>query len=127
MIRCETIDRAIGIIIAQLEPEQVFVIGSYASGTAKTTSDLDLLIVARSTESKLRRDQRVEQMLAPLMIPVDINVYTPAEFAAERADPLGFARMATERQGKLVYRRGGPGGIPEIREGWKDVEAQRGR
>lgn len=106
MIRRETIERAIDIIVAQLAPEQVFVIGSYATGTAKPTSDLDLLIVAESTESKVRRDQRVEQMLAPLMIPVDINVYTPAEFTAELAEPFGFARTATELQGKLVYRRG---------------------
>ena len=125
MVRRETIARAIDMIIAQLDPEQVFVIGSYASGTAKASSDLDLLIVAASTESKLRRDQRVQQLLAPLMIPVDINVYTPAEFAAECADPFGFARTATELQGKLAYRRA-RGDSSEIRRRWDELEARRG-
>lgn len=103
MIRPETIDRAIEIIIAQCEPEQIFVIGSYATGTAKRTSDLDLLIVQASTESKRQRDERVELLLAPLLIPVDVNVYTPAEFEEECRQPSGFARMVTELQGKLVY------------------------
>lgn len=105
MIRPETIDRAIAMVVAQCAPEQVFVIGSYATGTAKRTSDLDLLIVAESAESKPRRDERIEQLLAQLMIPVDVNVYTPAEFAAELRQELSFARTATELQGKLVYSR----------------------
>jgi predicted nucleotidyltransferase len=105
MIRPQTIDRAIDIIVAQCEPEQIFVIGSYATGTAKRTSDLDLLIVQASTEAKRKRDERVEFLLAPLLIPVDVNVYTPAEFDEECRQPFGFARTATELQGKLVYSR----------------------
>jgi predicted nucleotidyltransferase len=105
MIRPETIDRAIDIIIAQCEPEQIFVIGSYASGTAKRTSDLDLLIIQASTESKRQRDERVELLLAPLLIPVDVNVYTPDEFEEECRQPFGFVRTVIELQGKLVYSR----------------------
>jgi hypothetical protein len=81
------------------------VIGSYATGTAKRTSDLDLLIVQASTEAKRKRDERIEFLLAPLLIPVDVNVYTPAEFEKECRRPFGFARTATELQGKLVYNR----------------------
>jgi predicted nucleotidyltransferase len=105
MIRSETIVLAIDAVVAQLAPELVFLIGSHATGTAKRTSDLDLLIVAESSEPKQRREARVEQLLAPLMIPVDINVYTPAEFRRELQDPHSFARLVTELQGKLVYRR----------------------
>lgn len=105
MIRPETIERAIEVVIAQCAPEQVYVIGSYAVGTAKRTSDLDLLIVAESDECKPRRDERVEHLLAPLMIPVDVNVYTPAELAEELRQPSSFARTVIERQGKLVYSR----------------------
>ena len=108
MIRPHTIDRAIEVVISQCEPELVYVIGSYATGTATRTSDLDLLVVAESSEPKHRRDDHLRHLLAPLMIPIDINVYTPQEFERERSDPQGFARTATELQGKLVYRRGGP-------------------
>jgi len=99
------IDRAIDVVVAQCSPEQIFLIGSYASGTARRSSDLDLLIVQESRERKPRRDQRVEQLLAPLLIPVDVNVYTPAEFDEELRQPFAFAYTATALQGKLVYSR----------------------
>jgi predicted nucleotidyltransferase len=105
VIRPETIDRAIDVIVAQCAPEQVFLIGSHATGTARPTSDLDLLIVQESTETKHKRDQRVEQLLAPLLIPVDINVYTPEELEEERGQINGFARTAIDLQGKLLYSR----------------------
>jgi len=105
VIRPRTIDRAIDIVVAHLDPEQVYVIGSYATGTATVTSDLDLLIVQKSRETKRKRDERVEILLAPLLIPVDVNVYTPDEFDEERGQRFGFARITTELQGKLVYSR----------------------
>jgi len=121
VIRPETIERAIDVIVAQCAPDQVFVIGSYATGTAKRTSDLDLLIVQESAETKRKRDQRVEQLLAPLLIPVDINVYTPEELAEERSEPNGFARTAIDLQGKLVYSRA-LGDFAALHERW-DSEA----
>lgn len=121
MIRPALLQRAIAIIVAQCDPEQVYVIGSYAAGTAKRTSDLDLLVVMCSTEPKWAREARVELLLAPLLLPVDINVYTPAELDDEHRDPHGFARAVTERQGKLVYSR-----ALGVR-GWSvEVEARRG-
>jgi predicted nucleotidyltransferase len=105
VIQPRTLELALDTIVAQCAPEQIFLIGSYATGTAKASSDLDLIIVQHSTEAKQTRDLRVEQLLAPLLIPVDINVYTPAEFEEEVRQPGTFARLATQLQGKLVYRR----------------------
>lgn len=105
MIAPRMIERALDTIVAQCDPEQIFLIGSHATGTAKAGSDLDLIIVQHSAEDKHARDQRIEQLLAPLLIPVDINVYTPAEFDEEVHQPWSFARLATRLQGKLVYSR----------------------
>lgn len=105
MIAPRILERALDTIVAQCDPEQVFLIGSHATGTAKAGSDLDLIIVQHSAEDKHARDQRIEQLLAPLLIPVDINVYTPAEFDEEVRQPWSFARLATRLQGKLVYSR----------------------
>ncbi len=125
MIGRETIERAIDIIVAQCDPEQVFVIGSYAAGVAKRSSDLDLIVVQRSPDPKRARERRLELLLAPLMIPVDLNVYTPEEFEDECRDPLGFARMATQLQGKLVYSRA-LGDFAALHRLW-DRESSAGR
>ena len=105
MIAPQVIERAIDIVVAQLDPERVYVIGSYATGTAKLRSDLDLIIVQESTEAKRRRGARVKMLLAPLLIPIDVSVYTPAEFDEECRDPNTFAWATTQLQGKLVYSR----------------------
>jgi predicted nucleotidyltransferase len=105
MISPHLIDRALALIVTHCDPELVYVFGSHATGTAKPSSDLDLLIVQRSNDAKARREREVEQLLARLLIPVDVNVYTPEELAEELVDPYGFVRCATTLQGKLVHSR----------------------
>ncbi len=105
MIRAHLIERALQIIVAQCDPEQVFLIGSHAVGTAGPNSDLDLIVVQRSDEAPSQREMRVEQLLAPLLIPVDVSVYTPEEFREELSTPNSFAQLTIELQSVLLYSR----------------------
>jgi len=104
VIRRELIERAVDLIVAQCDPEQVFVVGSYATGTATASSDLDLLVVQHSQEARDKRRARIERLLSPLLIPVDVHVFTPAELEDESSQRYAFARTAP-REGTLVYSR----------------------
>jgi predicted nucleotidyltransferase len=105
MIAPALIDRAVDLIVAHCAPDEVFVVGSYSTGTATDASDLDLLVIQDTHVTKQRRDGELGLLLAPLMIPVDVNVYSRDEFREELEHDFGFARSVTERQGRLVYSR----------------------
>lgn len=105
MIAPANIDRAVDLIVAHCAPDAVFVVGSYSTGTATDQSDLDLLVIQDTDVEKSRRDAQLELLLAPLLIPVDVNVYSRDEFREEAQDEYGFVRCVTERQGRLVYQR----------------------
>lgn len=99
------IERAVRTLVTQSDVEQIYVIGSHALGTAHATSDLDLIVVRRCDEAKDRRDQRATALLAPLLIPVDVNVYTPEEAARQLRLPYSFLSLNTRGHGKQVYSR----------------------
>lgn len=122
-MRPQLIERAIDIVVAQCQPERIYVVGSQATGTARRKSDLDLLIVQESTQDKPTRERRVELLLAPLMVPVDVHVYTPDELDDERSQRFGFARTAPE-VGVLVYHRE-PGAPASGAQRWRFVDASR--
>ena len=74
--------------------------GSLASGTVRTTSDLDLILVAPSREKFTRRLERFYRALSPC-VAMDLFVYTPEEFAV-MAEANPFVRAAIAR-GRVVY------------------------
>jgi predicted nucleotidyltransferase len=105
VIRPQLIESAVHTLVAQGDVEEIYVIGSHAIGTAHVTSDLDLILVQRSQEQKPMRDRRAVQLLSSLLIPVDVNAYTPEEFAAQLRRPYSFVRLNVEGHGKQVYSR----------------------
>ena len=105
MISPALIDRAVQLIVSHYDPALIYIVGSYSVGTATDASDLDLLVVKETAAPRRRRQHQVQLILSSLLIPVDVNVYTPGEFDEELRDAIGFARTVTKLQGKLVYRR----------------------
>ena len=97
--------RAVAKKIAdKFQPEKIILFGSYAYGTPKPESDVDLLVVM---ETKLReRQQRLEisRAISPRPFPMDILVRTPKEL--ERRLALGdfFMREITTN-GRILYER----------------------
>jgi len=68
-------------IVQDLNPERIILFGSYAYGTPSTDSDVDLLIIMKSSELPSRRVARVSRLLRPRPFPMDILVKTPEEIA----------------------------------------------
>jgi predicted nucleotidyltransferase len=80
--------------------------GSYARGDAGVGSDLDVVVVVtRSDEPPARRPLAFDTLTA-FPVPVDLIVYTQAEWSERRAtgDPF-FRRLAQE----VVWVAGAPG------------------
>ena len=86
--------------LPRLGVTKAILFGSLASGIVGRTSDLDLILVARSEETFTRRLERFYAALNP-SVAVDLFVYTPEEFAAA-AETNPLVRSAIAR-GKVIY------------------------
>ncbi len=89
-------------------PERVYLFGSWARGEADDLSDLDVVLIKETSTPFMERLLEVSDFLPPEIGPVDILVYTPAEFAAMVEAGNAFAEMILE-EGILIYEREAPG------------------
>jgi predicted nucleotidyltransferase len=90
-------------LVVSLHPEQIYVFGSQARGTASPASDVDLLVVVpASDEPGHQRDQRAYAALSWPGLPIEVVVLTREEFAARL--PAAASLPATvAREGRLLY------------------------
>jgi predicted nucleotidyltransferase len=67
-------------LVAEFQPEQIWLFGSHAWGTPHEGSDVDLLVVVpHSDEPPIRRSQRAHRCLRGLRMPKDVLVETRHE------------------------------------------------
>jgi predicted nucleotidyltransferase len=100
--------RVIERFVRAFAPEAIVLFGSYAKGTQRPGSDVDLLVVAEllgSTEFHLRR---AHQLAADCFPPIDVVFATPAEIAEAGSAPSPFLQSILGR-GELVYCRSSTG------------------
>lgn len=90
-------------IINQLKPynpEKIILFGSYASGSPTEESDVDLLVIKKTSSSFLERQKQVHLLLKTAAA-IDVFVLTPEEFKKAKQNNL-FIKEAAEN-GKIVY------------------------
>jgi len=97
----DTLERILTALKAEYHPEQVIVFGSLASGLITDTSDLDLLIVKKTSKGFFERVKEVIA-LCDYDIGVDFLIYTPEELS-EAAQVNPFVRDEILAKGKVVY------------------------
>lgn len=93
-------------IVEGFHPERIILFGSRARGTARPDSDMDLLVVMRSKDSKHRQQTAIRLALREFRVPKDIVVTTPEDFAWRREIPGTIERPAA-LEGKVLYARSG--------------------
>ena len=94
------------------DPSMIILFGSYAYGTPRTDSDVDILVIMETDLPRHKRLGPINRALAGLLIPKDILVYTPAEIEDWKDVPQAFITQVFEK-GVRVYeknkKRSGPG------------------
>jgi len=95
---------AIQRIVEELKPEKIVLFGSYAYGKPTPHSDVDLLVVIKTSDSPKERSWKVSRLLLPRPFPVDILVKTPKEVNAALKSGDFFLKEILTR-GKVLYER----------------------
>ena len=105
----EVIAEMVEKIVAEVQPEQIYLFGSRARGEARADSDVDLLVVERedfgADRSRPDAASRVYNALRSFLVPVDVLVFTTDEmlkWGESRYHVIGRCR----REGRLLYARG---------------------
>lgn len=90
-------------LVAEFQPEQVWLFGSHAWGQPHDDSDVDLLVVVpHSDETPIRRSQRAHRCLRGLRMPKDVLVETRQEVDRVQAHPSSLENTIFNR-GRRLY------------------------
>lgn len=103
MIGRKQIEEIVKRIADNFKPEKIILFGSYAYGTPKKDSDLDLLIVKESSLPRYKRAREIRKHLWGISeIPKDILVYTQKEIDDWKEVEEAFVTHVVKR-GKILY------------------------
>jgi predicted nucleotidyltransferase len=94
----------VDFIVRSLDPQAVILFGSVARGAAEPGSDIDLVVLGRFRERRRSRARELRVLRERYAMPVDVQCYTPEEFAGEAADGASFAAMVA-RHGIRLYEK----------------------
>lgn len=100
----EVVQRLVKKLVAEYAPQKVVLFGSYAGGTPRPDSDIDLLIIKETQERFFDRLFRVRQAISGTHdgIPLDLIVLTPQELNARLEIGDQFIEEILER-GRVLY------------------------
>ena len=89
-------------IVDGYAPLAVGTFGSYAIGAARERSDLDIFVIRDTPLPPNARARAVHRLLHGVLHPLDIHVFTPAEFEQTVYENLSFAWVIV-RQARVYY------------------------
>ena len=104
--RPEELQEVVRRLVDGLQPEQIYLFGSYARRTQVSgQSDIDLLVIVPDSDlPRHQREARSYDTLWGLTMPVDLVVLTRAEFNRTSRVKTSLASTARD-QGVLLYER----------------------
>ncbi len=109
MITNQQIQEVTTIIVKEIQPEKVFVFGSYASGIPDNESDVDFIVIVKKALQKKNRIDGMMKLnlktaLPNLMFPKDFKMYSVDEYNVLKENRLSFLHSALQNS-KLIYER----------------------
>jgi predicted nucleotidyltransferase len=96
--------RSVERLIRAFAPERIVLFGSYAKGTRRIDSDVDLLVVADIEGDRATHERRARQLSGDCFPPVDVVFCTPDEMShADKLDsPFLLSILGS---GVTIYER----------------------
>ena len=102
--RQSTLDEIVQRIVEGFNPQRIILFGSWARGSARPDSDVDLLIVMDVEGSKRKKATEIDVALVGIPVPIDLIVVTPSD--VERSvDSIASIIAPAMREGKVLYER----------------------
>ena len=107
-VTSEVLERMVEAIVREVDPERIYLFGSYARGDPGPDSDVDLLVVEREpfgpNRSRLNEINRVREAVSAFRVPKDILVFAVEEVAYWQ-DSINHVISKCFREGRLLYVR----------------------
>lgn len=92
-------------LVDEFNPETIYLFGSHAWGQPAEDSDVDLLVIVRTSRQKpIQRAARAQRSLRGIKMPIDVLVKTRREFQRYVSVTASLEAQIT-RKGKLLYGR----------------------
>jgi predicted nucleotidyltransferase len=106
------LNRPVQRLVRAFAPERIVLFGSYAKGTARPGSDIDLLVIADLEGDPADHLRRARQLMADVFPVIDIVLCTPDEAATTQDAPVVPAPspflLSVLGSGVTVYQRDAP-------------------
>jgi len=104
----QVLEEMVQAIVREVDPERIYLFGSYARGEPGPDSDVDFLVVEREPfgpeRSRLNELTRLYSALVHFHAPIDVLVYSRDEVARRRGWRNHVIARAM-REGRLLYER----------------------
>ena len=98
------VQRTIDRLARSFAPERIVLFGSYAKGTNRPGSDVDLLVITNLEGDQSFHQRRARQLTADCFPPVDV-VFCTSEDVAEAATARSPFLLSILDSGTTVYSR----------------------
>lgn len=100
----EELSRIVEVIKEEYDPERIIVFGSMAGNNIHEWSDIDLLVVKRTSKRPLERVLELGRLVKP-KVGIDLFIYTPEEYELLLEKRFSFL-LSILKTGETVYERG---------------------
>lgn len=92
-------------IVREFQPERIILFGSWAWGEPRSDSDVDLLIIKRSSKPRRQREQELNALLFSRAFALDFMVYTPEELEHSINKNRNLFIEDVIRNGRVLYAK----------------------
>jgi predicted nucleotidyltransferase len=95
--------RIVGVIQNEYDPERIILFGSMAVKKVHEWSDIDLLIIKKTSKRLIERALEVGRLIQP-KVGIDLFIYTPEEYEILLKERSSFL-LSVLKTGETVYEK----------------------